>query len=53
VTEEARVGVDTEQATILVGTFTREEFLGEPERIDFPQPLRPKRPTTKPAEESD
>jgi hypothetical protein len=42
-----------DNAEILVGTFTREEFLGEPERIDFPQPLRPKRRTTKPAEESD
>jgi hypothetical protein len=29
-----------EEATILVGGMTREEFLGEPERIDFPQPKR-------------
>jgi hypothetical protein len=29
-----------EEAVILVGGMTREAFLGEPERIDFPQPKR-------------
>lgn len=35
---------DEQEATILVGGITREEFLGEPERIDFLQPPRPVRP---------
>lgn len=29
------------EAEILIGGMTREEFLGEPERIDFLQPPRP------------
>jgi hypothetical protein len=41
-----------ERATILVDVLTREEFLGEPERIDFPQPQRPKKPSP-PAEENE
>ena len=40
-----------DEATILVDVQTREEFLGEPERIDFPQPRRPKKEPATPAEE--
>lgn len=51
--DESRVGVDTEQATILVGVLTREEFLGEPEWIDFPQPQRPKKKPSPTGEENE
>jgi hypothetical protein len=37
-----------EETMILVGGMTREEFLGEPERLDFPQPKRPPRKPSSP-----
>jgi hypothetical protein len=39
--EQSTPPPDEEEVTILVGGMTREEFLGESERIDFLQPPRP------------